>query len=230
MEISPAVLQNKGAPIQLFVVHPEVRERRAASIDEKTGAPVEEIVRSLVWVPTLGEDGKPIEQREWVRFTANSLAAIEAYFGSMEAFNEAADAQVSTAVRVAFTAMLDMDIRSSSDLEQLGARMIPESIQDYVAALMACLSMANGVDPTSAARLLEAGRVSAKRAGVKAREAVTEMLDDMEEAMEAEEALEAEEVKEPEAEPVEEDQSSTPGSDGSDSGWDSDEIPTSSGD
>jgi hypothetical protein len=93
------------------------------------------------------ENDEPIVTRRQVRFDANGVATLEERFGAQDEFYAAVLAKPFTAVRAALAAAWDEDER------RVGTMMIPDRIQDYVAAVMGAFSMAIGVDPQLAAKL-----------------------------------------------------------------------------
>lgn len=236
--LNPAVLQNKGIPIVLYLTEPYVRETPRSRVDEE-GKLVTEVAKTVAWRPMTGEDDNLLTSREWLKLDANVLAIIEHRYEGMAGFQEASEKSTSEVIRVVITAVLGLDHTSEDDLAQVGARLIPAQFGFYQNAIMASLSMASGVDPTNAVRLLEEGRLAVKAESTAANEALVKALEEAEtERVEAEEkrkaeALEAEAKTQPQVESAETSsgtETDTPGSDGSDSGSASDEPTTSSGD
>lgn len=180
-EINPTVLKNKGAPVKLYSVEPYVREKSVPTIGAD-GQMTTEIVRSIGWRPqTRPDNGEPVVLTEWVRMDANVMSEMEIYFGSMEKFQKASEERQADAVRLVLTSMLGGEMADPDDVQKVGARMIADEAMNYQNAVMVCLSMANGVDPTKAAALLEEGRLAVRRQSEAANEAMDEALKEMEE-------------------------------------------------
>lgn len=227
--LNPAVLQNKGVPIVLYVTEPYVREKSRPTIVD--GKLENGVVKTVAWRPMVDEAGEPVTTREWCKLDANVLSIIEHHFDGMEGFQKAAAKAVSETVRIVITAVLGFDHTDPDDLAQVGTRLIPNQFGFYQNAIMASLSMASGVDPTNAARLVEEGRLAVKAESEEANKQLVKALEEAEEERlaEAEKKLEEEQQPEPD-EPHAPEETGTPGTDGSDSGSASDEPTTSSGD
>lgn len=204
---NPAVLKNKGARITLAVVSPEVHSKITTSVGDD-GELVRQTTHTVGWVPSLGAHDEPITMGEWVRFTNASLADVQRFYGDMEAFNKATETRPNEAIAVAIGAMLGSDIFDEVAMAEIHARLIPEEFLNYSMVIGALLAMANGVDPTKAARMIDEGAAAMKHQMAQANEEMDKVLDEM-----------AEEMGAP----------STPSTDGSPSGSESDEPTPSSG-
>lgn len=167
---SPVVLRNRGVPVDVY------RVALVTEADEATG----EVVRR--WEPVVeGED--LATERRWVRVDANFLADVEEAFGSLQRFmeqlmrrrpvlgtdghslldakgqpvmEEAADARTMEAHRKALALLWGWDER------RVGAAMVPLKVMEYGLAIQTAISIANGVDPTKAARMLDVGLRAAR--------------------------------------------------------------------
>lgn len=255
-EPNAVVLRNKGAQIKLLAVEPRKREETGAEVNEATGELETKVKRWITWQPVVDAEGDPVHVVEWVRFDNGSLSTLQNYYGSMEKFQEVSEEKPNEAVGVAIAVMLGIDPFDKEGMAKLNARIDPEEFVLYQVVVMAMLSIANGVDPTKAARMIEEGRLGVKEQIAAANAAIEEALDEQEQERqerakkEAErdrlkaEGRTAEEIEtwrknRDEAEPTEPETASEPseakepaaipGTDGSGSGSASAEPTTSSG-
>lgn len=224
-----ALLKNKGAPVMLAAVEPFVKEHSTPAVDD-TGAMTKKVTRSIGWKPTVDEDGEIVSVREWLRFTNGSLSELQQHYGSMENFQAMIEARPNEAVAVAITAMLERDVSDPAVVAEVHARIMPEEFTNYQVVIMAQLAVANGVDPTQAASMIDEGRLAARDQVEAANRAMSEAVTEMRvERIRAEEELAAEVEPElpTETTPSEGDTTSPSSSSG---GSESDEPTTSSGD
>lgn len=212
MPENPAILKNKGTKIELLAVEPLVRESVGSTINDQ-GVVVSTTKRRITYQPVLDSNGEAVSVAEWVRFTNASLAALQSYYGSMELFQKASEDRPNEAVGVALAAMLDVDLNDADEMAQFQSRLDPQSFNIYQIAVMAMLSIANGVDPTVAASMIEEGRQGAEEMMVEATKVLQESVDEM-----AEDRLKRKAEAEAEAEKTRTEPMDTTGSDGSDSG------------
>lgn len=139
---SPTILKNKGVPV-------DVAKLKATKIhDEESG---EDFVE---WEVDAKTDGEPKTEKYWVRFDMNSLAAIEETWGDLQSFQEAIGTRQNLTVRDLFAILFDPE---NPNKHLAGMRLLPEKMGDYATAVGVALSIANGVDPTRAAKVLEMG-------------------------------------------------------------------------
>lgn len=250
-EPNAVVLRNKGAQIKLLSVEPHKHEETGADIDA-AGELVTTTKRWITWHPVTDAEGDPVHVVEWVRFDNGSLSTLQNYYGSMEKFQEVSEEKPNEAVGVAVGVMLGVDPFDKDAMAKLNARIDPEEFVLYQVVVMAMLSIANGVDPTKAARMIEEGRLGVKEQVEAANKAIEEALDEQEkerverkekEEKEAKEAAakaaaEAGTTEPPPSEPASKSEQpptdpplapATPGTDGSGSGSASDAPTTSSG-
>ena len=213
--INPALLMNRGAPITVGAVDPVVTEKRKTIVGSN-GEPEMIVNRVITWVPRTNPDDndEPITTTEYVRFTNASLANLQNHYGSMEKFQEVSEDRPNEAVANAIAAMLNISLDDPDAMAELHAKLLPGEFFTYNMVVMAMLAMANGVDPTQAAEMLEEGRLSAAAIKAEATEAITEATAEMRAEREKAEA---------------EDSPSTPSSPGSDPGSASDDPTPSSG-
>lgn len=149
-KLSSVILRNKGCPVETCVVQPtEAGLRRV-----------------------LDEEGSPTLEKRWVRFTANSIADIEEHFGSLGEFEEATGNHPFKAVRQALAIIWEVEPREAGEM------MVDGKINDYSTAIGTALAIANGVDPTQAAALLEMGLTAVAEAMDERRVEVQKVLDE----------------------------------------------------
>lgn len=139
---SPVVLKNKGVPV-------DIAKLKADKIhDEESG---EDYVEYEV---DATKDGEPKTEKFWVRFDMNALAAVEEEWGDLQTFQEAIGTRQNLTIRNLFAILFDPE---NPNRHLAGMRLIPEKMGDYATAVGVALSIANGVDPTRAAKVLEIG-------------------------------------------------------------------------
>lgn len=147
MEYTAAVLRNRGVQVETAVL----------AKNEDGGLPSR----------SREKDGSVKTDQRWVRFDANSIADMEEVFGSLAKFEEASRETPFNAIRKALALVWECTPREA------GMMMLDGKIGDYSTAVGVALSIANGVDPTQAARLLKVG-VSATTKLTKEREEALE--------------------------------------------------------
>ena len=177
---NPQVLLNKGAPVTVYVTELRVEKKTTQRLDPDTGELSQQTRYVGTWVPEMDENQEARTRREWIRFTNNSLAALEMRYGSMEEFQTAAESHPSETVRTAIGLMLGEDMLDPESEDRIGAMLMPSRTIEYQMAVMAALSIANGVDPTQAARLVDEGRRSVAETSVLATKGLEEMLAEQE--------------------------------------------------
>jgi len=234
MEINPVVLKNKGAPIKVAVIKAAVHDRPTATVDQETGEITPGSLKTIAWEPVLADDtGETITTQEWVRFTNASLAEIQRFYGDMDKFQEASEEKPNETIAVAIAVMMGVDPADKEAMSQVHAKLLVEEFVSYQVTVMSMLSIANGVDPTKAARMIEEGRIGAQEQIEAANEAMDEVLTEMEldrqKAAQEKAEKEAAEAAEAESPDLPATNTSTPSSDGSDSGSASDDPTPSSG-
>lgn len=180
MEYTAAVLRNKGVKVEAAVL---VRR------DEDGGLPSR----------AKDKDGDIKVEERWIRFDANSIADMEEVFGSLAKFEEASRETPFNAIRKALALVWECTPKEA------GLMMLDGKIGEYSTAVGVALSIANGVDPTQAARLLKVG-VSATTKLTKEREkALEEALQEAEAEERRQElaVVKEEEASEPASTPTE---------------------------
>lgn len=252
MSTNPAVLKNKGAQILLLEVQPVVLTEEKPVVGEG-GELIVQLVHTVVWRPKLDDAGDTIEVAEWVRFDNGSLALLQSYYGSMEEFQAVSEVKPNEAVAVAIATMLSVDPFDKGAMAKLNARLNPDQFIMYQVVVMAMLSIANGVDPTKAALMIEEGRLGVQEQMAEVDAEISKSLDEAvkereertaKKLQEAEEKAKLEAAAEQPAEgapetgqtkpptvpgPESQPSASTPGSDGFGSGSASDAPTASSG-
>lgn len=167
---SPVLLKNKGVPV-------EIAKLKAEKVhDEETD---EDVVEYEVDRKT---DGEPRVEKYWVKFDMNSLAAIEETWGDLQAFQEAVGTRQNLTIRDLFAILFDPE---HPNKHLAGMRLLPEKMGDYATAVGVALSIANGVDPTRAAKVLEVGVKMTTEATEQRNAAIDEALAEQEKDSEA---------------------------------------------
>jgi hypothetical protein len=127
MDYTPIVLKNKGVPIELAVAEKQ---------DDGS------------WRRRFNEEGDFDKETVYVRFTHNTIADIEETYGSLEKWQELQDTKQSSTMRETLALCL------RRDKEHVGEAMIEGKMFEYTNAVAVAWSICNGVDPTTASRLL----------------------------------------------------------------------------
>lgn len=183
MPVNPVVLKNKGVPVYVYKT---TEPQKVVTLNPADGT-----LSDPVWEPStqvLDDDGQPIVEEVWVRFTANTLAEIEERFGTLQEFQKASQEKAFTSVRAALAFALGYceDHPNPVERETLyhlgetraGLAMVDGKINDYATAVGAAMSIANGVDPTHVARMVEQGVRAAAEAVAEMNESVAKQLDE----------------------------------------------------
>lgn len=209
MPTNPVVLINKGVPFKLYAIDPKVRVRDGARIGddgEVEKFAIKEIEWDVLTNPQL--DDAPVVVEEWLKLNNAALAALQTHYGSMDAFQVVSEARPNEAIAVAIAAMLGEDINDQAAVDKVSIRIVPNQMPNYQVSIMALMAIANGVDPTKAALMLDEGQKTAAKQ-------ILEMDKAMDEAVAEMQA----ENEEPEPDEAPSDTTSTSSSDsGSESG------------
>lgn len=160
--VSAQVLRNLGVPVQIAEVRQETEQTTRTKIVD--GKPVEIQEWKIRWVPCLDSAGKNVVTRKThIRMTNAAIAALEDGYGSMTAFQANLEGgKTNQALRDAFAAALGYRLDDPDDLAMVSAMLLPEETGTYAGALSVALAVANGVDPTAAALMLEEAARNAK--------------------------------------------------------------------
>lgn len=127
MDYTPIVLKNKGVPIQLAVL-------------ERT--------EGGAWKRKFNEEGDFEKEIAFVRFNHNTIADIEDRFGDLEQWQQMQETRASSTCRETLSICL------AQDKQKIGESMLEGALTDYQNAIAMAWSICNGVDPTTASRLL----------------------------------------------------------------------------
>lgn len=142
MELNAVVVRRKGFPVKMAKVEPVLNsnpQRWQQVSDEETGDLETDTV--------------------WVRFDVNSIADVEATFGSINSYLSALSVRTHSTLRRALAIVTERDER------EIGVAMLPEEGNDYLLAAQMAWSVAMGMDPAQAAKLMELGRVENRKRG-----------------------------------------------------------------
>lgn len=212
MEYTAAVLRNKGVQVEAAVLSPRGEDGELPSRSRD-------------------KDGSVKIETRWVRFDANAIADIEEQFGSLAKFEASSRETPFNAIRRALAIVWVTTSREA------GMMMLDGHIGEYSTAVGVALSIANGVDPTQAARLLRVGVSATRKLTEERQRQLEEALEEaeaeerrgdltvVEGGKEGEEETAAAATAEPDSTP----KADSPGTDGSPAGSEPDETTPTSG-
>lgn len=235
--VSSQVLRNVGVPVQVAEIELKVEADQKVEIDPVSGIPqVVDTYRSM-WVPKVDPTTNDfVTTTKFVKFTANTMAALEEKYGSIQEFHKFTETKANEATRVAIALSWGYHPDDDAALDKVGAMFLDSETGMYTSAVSIAMALASGVNPTQAAEMYEMTRVEVKEGMEKANEAMAEMVakakqDKIEEAAQEEaEALKAEQASEAVVETsIPTETESSLGTDGSETGSESDEPTPSSG-
>lgn len=135
--LTAQILRNKGVPVTLARV-------TLVEEEDEWGDQVSE------WRPQVFGDAPVVSERH-VRFNTNAFADVEEKYGSLKLFEEAMREKSYSTTRTALAICWNWDER------RVGASMLSERTNEYTTAVGVAMAIANGVDPTKAARMLQIG-------------------------------------------------------------------------
>lgn len=127
MDYSPVILKNKGIPT-------EFAKTKKTESD---------------WERVLNAEGEPEKEIVFVKFTNNSISDIELHYDGLEAWQAQLEKFPITTIRQTFSYALKRDVRD------IGEAMLDGEVVMYSNVVGTAWSVANGVDPTIASRLLK---------------------------------------------------------------------------
>jgi hypothetical protein len=127
MDYTPIVLKNKGVPVKIAIV-------------EKS--------ENGTWKRRFNEEGEYDTETVHIRFNHNTIADIEERFGDLEEWQNMNEKRAASTVRETLSLCLRVE------KEKIGEAMIEGALMDYQNAIAMAWSICNGVDPTTASRLL----------------------------------------------------------------------------
>lgn len=130
MDYTPIVLKNKGVPASFAKT-------------EKVG------VRDEDWVRKTDEEGNPEIEVLHVKFTNNAISEIEQHFGTLEKWQERLEQQPVSTLRQTLAYVLRRPVH------QVGEAMLDGEVVNYSNIIGVAWSIANGVDPIVASRMLK---------------------------------------------------------------------------
>lgn len=126
MDYTPAVLKNKGVPVNVAVLREENGE----------------------WVPVFNSEGEQEVEEFCVKFTHNIIADIEEVWEGLEEWQSSMESKPVSTLRRTFGLLM------KAPLDKTGTAMLEGNLTDYTNAVGVAWALANGVDPTVASRLL----------------------------------------------------------------------------
>ena len=127
MDYTPIVLKNKGIPTQLAVV-------------ERT--------EDGYYKRKFNEEGDCEKETVYIRFNHNVIADLEDRYGDLENWQRMQETKASS------TARDTMALCLRREKESVGEAMLEGFLMDYQNAIAMAWSICNGVDPTTASKLL----------------------------------------------------------------------------
>jgi hypothetical protein len=130
MDYTPTVLKNKGIPCQFAKT-------------QKTGAGESD------WARVLDEKEEVVTETLFIRFNNNSISDIEEYFGGLESWQEQLEKKPYNTMRQTLAFVL------RRPLHDVGEAMLDGEIITYSNVVGTAWSIANGVDPIAASRMLK---------------------------------------------------------------------------
>jgi len=134
MDYTPAVLKNKGVPVQYAKVR----------------------VEGASWVTVYDSDGEQELEEGYLRFTHNIIADIEELWEGLSEWQEAMESKPVSTLRRTIGLMLN------EPLEQVGVRMVEGNLVEYTNGVGVAWALANGVDPIVASQLLIQSKAAAE--------------------------------------------------------------------
>jgi hypothetical protein len=126
MDYSPLILKNKGVPCEFAKT-------------QKVGDS---------WERVIGEDGEIEKVVHHVKFTNNSISDIELHYGGLESWQQKLEKFPVTVVRQTLAFALKRDVID------VGEAMLDGEVVMYSNVVGTAWSIANGVDPQIASRML----------------------------------------------------------------------------
>lgn len=130
MDYSPIILKNKGVPCEFAKTH-----NPSGSEDG--------------WERVLDDEGNIIKEVLNVKFTNNSVSEIEMHFGGLEQWQEALEKYPINTIRQSLAFCLKRHVYD------IGEAMLDGEAVMYSNVIGASWSIANGVDPTVASKMLQ---------------------------------------------------------------------------
>ena len=130
MDYTPIILKNKGVPASFAKT-------------KKVG------VRDEEWARETDEEGNPELENLYVKFTNNAISEIEEFYGSLEKWQNKLEEMPVSTVRQTLSIVLRRPVH------QVGEAMLEGEVVNYSNIIGVAWSIANGVDPTVASRMLK---------------------------------------------------------------------------
>lgn len=140
---TPEVLRNRGVAVQLAVV-----ERHSDRVGPPPADPLAKDDRPVKvrWEPVVDDNGQAVEETVYVRFTMNTVADLEAEYGTQPRWQQAFQFRPTAAIRTV------LKLACGYELEEAGAKMIGGQVDVYRSAVGAAWGLAHGMDPSPLAR------------------------------------------------------------------------------
>jgi hypothetical protein len=128
MDYSPIVLKNKGISVEVAKVKQ---------------------VEPQVWEREYDEVGETVKETVFIRFSNNVISDIEDHWGSLDLWQQALEQRPVSTIRQT----LAYSLKKAPDA--IGEMMLEGQTIHYSNAIGVAWALANGVDPTSASRMLK---------------------------------------------------------------------------
>jgi len=106
------------------------------------------------WIKKYDDSGAVITESKYIRFSHNVIADIEEEWGGLQSWQEDLEDKPISTLRKSLAKMFNCTP------DKVGAMMIEGRLPEYNNAIGVAWSVANGVDPTIAIRLLEQTKIA----------------------------------------------------------------------
>ena len=126
------------------------------------------------WVPVYNAEGEQETEEFYIRFTHNSIADIEELWEGLQNWQEQMEEKPVSSIRRTLALLL------TEGVEKVGLRMIEGRLADYSGAVGVAWAIANGVDPTTASRLLKQAEAAADSQMTVLNDELVKSLEDLE--------------------------------------------------
>ena len=156
--LTSKILRNRGVPVDVY------RTAFINGVDEDG-------VAFDGWVAPVDDEDDPIRTKRDVKMTMNTMAEIEDFYGGFQQYQEAMQKQPYRAVRKVLALTWEWPE------DRVGVALIEGLMPEYLGAVNTAMAIANGVDPTKAATMLQQGLEAARTQRETADREVQEILD-----------------------------------------------------
>lgn len=134
---SVQILKNRGVPVLVHAVEPDIDGVR--------------------WNRVYDANDAPVHETDFVRFTALSLSDIEDRWGGNDGWEKALEEKPYTTLIDTFAIMWECS------RQKAGKRLIDDAVDDYSTAVGAAFMQANGIEGDAVVRVIASGVKSARQ-------------------------------------------------------------------